>query len=325
MKALILNLTDDRIDCDKLNIREQIEDIFDDPDIIQFKTFTDDESMFNLIHNVLGNKKVGVTACNIWECKNYLYAGYFIDMTDLIDQEVVHDENEEVVLQNVMNAQKKIKMNILGSQITSQHVASNLVIIKQQLTYEINGNNIKTNTKSIGIDATKEIINVLESIFLKKGVVIKTNGALHTFDYIMNPLEHQMLTDSDYASNYVYHEYEVYNHIMMIIADVRESNNILNETATLIAGKPVNGTVFVAIYRKPEYNENPPYVNLSMERFTNIMEIRQRSASLTTNFSNATNEYVNFDKLLELEMKKHANKQILLATEIQGELLNLNK
>lgn len=323
MKALILNLTDDRIDCDRLNIREQIENIFDDPDIIQFKTFTDVDSMLNLIYSALGSKKVGVTACNIWECKNYLYAGYFIDMTELIDQEDVHNDNEEILLQNVMDAQKKIKLNMFGSQITSQHVASNLVIIKQQLTYEISNNNIKTNTKSIGIGSTREMIDIFEALFVKDGIVIKYDGSLHTFNYIMNPLEHQMLTDSNYAENYIYHEYEVYNHIMMIIVDVREVNGSLNETATLLAGKPIKGTAFVAIYRKPEYNENPPYISMSMDRLNNIMNIRQRSASLTTGFSHATNEYVNFDKLLELEMKKHADKQIQIATEIQGELLNV--
>jgi len=114
----------------------------------------------------------------------------------------------------------------------------------------------------------------------------------------------------------------VYTYVMTIIADTREVDGILNHTATLLAGKPVNGDVFVAIYRKPDFNENPPYMNLSINTITDILNIRQRSASLTTGMSTTDKEYINFKKLLELEKLKHKDVPILVATDIKGELLN---
>ena len=325
MKAIILRLTDDRIDCDKTNIREQIVDILDDPNIVQFKEFTDHDSMFNLIYTSLGKHNIGVTACNIWEDKNYLYAGYFIDMVDMVNTNVDHSDNEEIMLKNIKEAQKKINVNIFGSQLTSQHVVSNLVIIKQKLSYTITNNNIKTETTPTSINSLAEMVNIFESLFVKDGLSVKVDGSIQTYTYIMNPIEHLMLTDNDYEKNYVYHEYEVYTHIIMIVADTREVNGTLNETATLLAGKPVNGNVFIAMYRKPDYNENPPYISLNKVLLTDILSIRQKSSSLTTglNTTSTEKEYINFEKLIDLEKQKHAELPNLLATEIKGELLNI--
>jgi hypothetical protein len=313
MKAAIIYKTEESIDCDRVNIREQFEELFDDPDIFELKEYTDDESMYKLIQDVLGNTSVGVnslgvTACNIWENKDVLYAGYYIDLTELTH--------------HMSDNSKNIKLNILGSQITSQHVTGNLVIIKKKLTYLIEDNNVKTNTIMDTINQYT-LLDTLENIFIKEGIVLEVSGNMSSYKYIMNPLEHLMLTDNNYEQHYIYHEYEVYTHVMIIIVDVREINGTLNEKATLLAGHPVNGTVFVAMYRKPEYNENPPYISLSMDRLTKILTIREKSASLTTGKERADREYINFDYLLDLECHKHSQKIPLIATQINGEYLNV--
>lgn len=325
MKALIVNLTNDRIDCDKINIREQIDDIFIDPDIIQFKEFSDEQSMYNLIYNSLGHPNKGVTACNIWENSEFLYAGYFIDLVDLIDTNnmVTDNDNEETLINKIKEEQKKFKLNVFGSQITSQHVASTLVIIKNKLSYTITDNNVKTVIQPITISSAREMIDLLESIFVKDGVVIKTDGSMQSYSYIMNPLENIMLTDPNYSLNYIYHEYEVYTHIMMIFVDVRENNKVLNEIATLLAGKPVYGDVLVALYRKPEYDEHPPYSSLSINKLHSILNIRKRSPTLTTGLNRSEREYINFEKLLALENSKHIEKPIMTIEEIKGESLNI--
>jgi len=324
MKALILHLTEDSINCDKTNIREQIEDILDDPNNVEFKEFTNETSMLGMIHSTLklGTRNIGVTARNIYETKYFLYIGYFIDMSELLDYSTITDTDESVMIKNIKVQQKNLKNNAFGSQITSEHVMSDLIIVKHRLSYTITGTNIKTESTPISINSQNEMIRVFESLFVKTGVVIKTDGSINTYSYIMNPIEHLMLTDPDYSKNYVYHEYEVYTYVMTIIADTREVDGILNHTATLLAGKPVNGDVFVAIYRKPDFNENPPYMNLSINTITDILNIRQRSASLTTGMSTTDKEYINFKKLLELEKLKHKDVPILVATDIKGELLN---
>jgi hypothetical protein len=140
----------------------------------------------------------------------------------------------------------------------------------------------------------------------------------------MNPMEHLILSDPKYAENYIYHEYEIYTHIMMLIVDTREIHGKINKIGSFLAGRPVNGTVFVAIYKKPDYNENPPYIGLSVHQLINIISLRQRSAGLTTGMSVSEKEYVNFDKLIELENIKHKNMPLLTIGEIKGESLNLN-
>jgi hypothetical protein len=134
-----------------------------------------------------------------------------------------------------------------------------------------------------------------------------------------------MLSDPDYAKHYVYHEYEIYTHVLMIIADTREINTKINIIGSFLAGNPVNGTIFIAMYKKPEYNENPPYISLMIETLNNILSIRRRSTNLTTGMSRSEREYINFEKLLELENLKHIDKPLLDISQITGPLLNLNK
>lgn len=323
MKAAILYKTDDHVDCDRTNIREQIEDILDDPNNLQFKEYSDDTTMFSMIHEALGKPMVGVTACNIWENKNTIYAGYFIDITELIDHESVKDESEEKMVQNIQKFHKNIKLNMFGSQLSSQHVTGNFVIVKKKLSYVIDNNNIKTDTSHDTL-TRNELIDVFESIFVKEGIAINPDGSMKSYRYIMNPMEHLMMTDPKYAEHYIYHEYEVYTHVMMVIVDTREITGSQNKIGSFLTGKPVNGTIFVATYKKPEYDENPPYVGLSIDRLKSILALRQRSTTLTTGMARSEREYVNFEKLLELENTKHADKPLLELNEISGELLNLN-
>lgn len=312
-KVGILYKTDEHVDYNRTNIREQIEDILDDPNNLQFKEYQSEEEMFKIIHDSLGSPDVGVTACNIYETKDVLYAGYFIDYTEFIN----HDRTEEEQKEHAKNVQ----LHIFGSQLTSHHVTSNLVIVKKKLEYVVDGNNVKT--KTVPDTVTRyELTDILEKIYVKDGVVVDTDGQLSQYQYIVNPLEHLMMTDNDYEEHYVYHEYEVYNHVMMVIVDVRENNGTLNKTATLLCNKPVMGKVFVALYRKPEFNENPPYASLSIDRFNSILNIRKRSAELTTGMDNSSKEYVNFEKILQLENEKHSNIKVLQTDQIKGECLN---
>ena len=66
MKLAIIYRTDEYIDYNRPNIREQLEDIFDDESNCILDKFTTDETMYEIIHRELGNPKTVVTACNIW-------------------------------------------------------------------------------------------------------------------------------------------------------------------------------------------------------------------------------------------------------------------
>ena len=146
---------------------------------------------------------------------------------------------------------------------------------------------------------------------------------MQLYNYIVNPIEHLMLTDKNYEKNYVYHEYEVYTYVMIIIADTRQCCGKTNNTASFLAGKPVNGDVFIAFYKKPEYNENPPYVSVSTDKLNEILSIRKKSPIFTTGMNRSDREYVNFEKIVELECNKHCKHADLNITDIKGELLNI--
>lgn len=315
MKGFVIYLTEDSIETNRTNIRDQIIDIFDDPNNINMITFNDELDMYKIIQKELKGA-TGVTAYNLWEDKDHLYAGYFVDAIDLIDM----TEQDE---KKIEESRKKIKLNQFASQISNQTVASSMVIVKKRLTYQIENNNVKTISVPETINSMNELIDMIESIVIKEGVVVKTDGTLETYKYIANPLEHFMLTDSRYAEHYIYHEYEVYTHVIMIIVDVEKSNDKLNSKATLLAGNPVYGDVFVGMYKKSDYNESVPYVNLSIEVFKKILDIRSKSTDLTTNKTKSDNEYINFEKLLEIENAKHQQMINKNAEDIKGVSLNI--
>lgn len=329
MKGIVIFNNDEQINCDKTNIREQIENIFDDPNVVGFCDFTDEMSMMGAIHRVLGEPDVGITGCNIYETRDVLYAAYFIDMTERIDYSKIQsnpnlDENErnEDIVRQIKEQQKDIKINMFGSQITSQHVTSNMIIIKHKLDYEISGTNIKTVTFPSSINSMSEIMDVFENILVKTGYIIKTDGTIQPYQYIMNPIEHIIMADSKYEEHYTYHEFEIYTHITMIVVDKRMLNHDLNIIGTYLAGHPVNGDIHVAFYRKPEYDEHPPYVTIKRERLQDIIEIRKRSPSSTSGMQNTEKEYINFEKIIELEFSKHSSKPCIDVSKIQGESLN---
>ena len=186
MNAAILYKTDDHLDCDRTNIREQIEDILDDPMNFQFMEYSDDDTnMFSMIHDALGKPSVGVTACNIWENLNTIYVGYFIDIIETIDNTTIKDESEKKMVQNIQNAHKTIKLNMFGSQVSSQHVTGNLVIVKKKLSYIVDNNNIKTDTVRDTL-TRNELIDVFERIFIKDGIAINPDGSMKPYQYIMS-------------------------------------------------------------------------------------------------------------------------------------------
>ena len=308
--AIIRNIQNIFVDYNRTNIHEQIENIIDDDNNCVFDTYVDKDSLLTIIHNELDKPTTHVvSACNIFETKNYLYAGYYIDATDKFD---VEDQN----------IRSKIVLNDFATQITSHPVISNFVIIKQKLSYKVENNSVQTITDFDTIYKS-ELIDVLIKIYLKDGLVIHTNGNIDTYQYIVNPIEHLILTDPQYEKHVVLHEYEIYTHVLIIIADTRENNGTLNIKGTLLANNPVNGTIFIAMYKKPEFNEQPPYTSISKNTLESILNIRQKSANLTTNFSKSDKEYVNFEKLLELENLKHSNLPNKNVNNIIGELLNI--
>ncbi len=281
----VINCLEEYVDYNKPNIKEQLDDILDD-DNFYLSKFTTPEEMYEIIHKELGSPTIAVTACNIWESKHLLYAGYFIDLS----------EYEETTNK---------KVNMLGSQIVSHNVVGKLVVVKTKLSYEINNNNVKCVTETDNL-TRYDFIKICESIYIKNGLSVKTDGSIADYSYIVNPLEHLILTDPKYEEHYRYHEFEFYNCVIKVILDIRSSSttDVTNVPASFICGRIVKGDVFIAMYRKPEFNEHPPYISITKNILENIIKIRKLSENVGTNINKSDKEYINFEKLLELELNR---------------------
>jgi hypothetical protein len=291
MKLAILNCVDEYVDYNRPNIREQLENILDDDDNFHLDQFTTNEEMFEIIHKELGSPTVAVTACNIWESKDLIYAGYFIDSSEFDTDEKKSDK----------------KINMLASQIVSHNVTGRLAIVKTKLSYEIKDNNVKCITEPDNL-STYDLLNILENIYVKNGISLTANGNMIDYKYIVNPLEQLILTDPTYEAHYRYHEYEIYNCVIKVILDINYNNDTsTNINASWICNRIIKGDVFIAMYRKPEFNENPPYISISQETFKNIVNLRKLSSTAGTNINKSDKEYINFEKLLEIELNRLNN------------------
>lgn len=316
MKAGVLRITDEVVDCDRTDILEQVRDILDDPENLILIEIND-QNLNELIINTLMNSvprellentdnadtkyTIGASGIGLCETKNSIYVAYFISLEDLLRKERIDRDDYE-----------SSNINRFGSQITSHNVASDVVIVKQRLSYDVSNKNIAA---SMSADSVTEysLSQDLTTIFKHRALIVGANNdfesaTLVEYHYIQNPLENVILTDSDYESHYRYHEYEVYNHRITVFVDLRESHNDenLNIVASHITGHKIYGKVLISLSGKPEFNSSAPYTDLTNDRLRLIAAIRSRSTDLTAEIGPSDKEYINFDKLLEIASITHS-------------------
>lgn len=313
MKAAIIRITDLIIDCNKTNILEQIQDIVDDLDVFSFIEFKDQESLNFLILQTLMNSipredlertvidnqtestdtrlkyNVGATVANIFESQNYLYAAYYVAFEDLMK----NDSNKD-------SEQKNVKINMFGSQICSADVASDLIIVKHDLMYDVRDLNIATSMSLSNVDEYTFIRDIM-TIFNHRGLIIDPDDKKSEYFYIQNPLENIILTESDYEKFYRFHEYEVFNYQLTVFVDIRcnADNSKLNETVSRVTNSKVYGRALLSLSKRPEFRENPDFADLTDTRFDMIMYLKSRGPDTTPSISKS-DAYANFDKILEL-------------------------
>lgn len=326
MKAAIIKITDFAIDCDRSNILDQINDIVDDFDIFKWEEFQDNESLNLLVLQTLMNSipkealekteknqnselkegsrlryNVGATVVNIYESLNYLYAAFYVSLEDILQKDTIDEEDY-----------KNAKINHFGSQICSANVASDLVIVRYDLMYEVQDLNIATNMNLTNL-IQYTMIHDLVTIFQHRGLIVEPNGDTTEYYYIQNPLENVILTDSDYEKHYRFHDYEVFNHQLSVFVDIRcnSENSILNDTVSRITNSKVYGRALLSLSKRPEFTENPDFVDLTDERFESIAYLRSRSPDTTMAISKSDKTYVNLDKIFEVAKNRYSNMVVI--------------
>jgi len=186
----IIKLNDISINLTKTNIKEQIENIIeDDFDIHTVKT---PQEVYEYIYPLLSpNKDKEILQYNFYENKDFFYSGFFVESNNT--------------------------KNIFGSEIMSKNVTSNLYIVKHKLKYESNISFEYTNFEFF------EIIDILTSMYFHQGIKILEDGSLIPYNYTQNPLIH-----FENIQDYIFHEFEVYTKVMMVIVNTKSQN--INKT-----------------------------------------------------------------------------------------------
>lgn len=295
MNIIVIDKIDIYIDYYKIDIKEQIEEIILNQDICHTikidNTDNNDnnENLLKFIYNILDNPTIGVSMYNIYESKNYLYVGYYIDYYHYKDHSKIED------------SELKIELNEFASQITSHQVISKFIIIKNEIKYNTTKEGkIKITTYPINLSLF-ELKGIIEKIYIKTGITVD-DDKINIFEYVSNPIEHIMLTEKDYEKNYIYYEYEIFIYMIKIFIDKRNEKSKINKKASLLCNEDIKGRAYFALYAKPTYNECPPYIYLNEWRFNKILDICNKSRSLFK-MDIVQNEYYNFDKILELNSK----------------------
>lgn len=299
----VIRKTDDCVDYKMTNIRGQIEDILDDPNIYQELKLKSDTNQ-NMERNLLdfiskeimeksGKGKITLSSYKIIENKNNILVGYFIDK-----HEELYGKSEKEIEEIKNNFDKK-DLNSFGSQLTSTNTVSDLYLVKYSLKYTIDKKNIKTE-KIMQSLQRHDLENSLFKVFVKTGYILNCDNTLSTYDYIEHPIEHLIITDKEWQKNYRIHEYEVYNRVIILIVDIREKNT-LNLNASCLSGIKTCGTAFVGMFEKSIDDENT-YVDTSKDIMERLIKIRGANKTRTENFSIVDNdEYINFENLVEQE------------------------
>jgi hypothetical protein len=329
MKVAIIKITDMSIDCDRVDISDQLEEILEDQDIFVFENISDTDSLNELLMSTLMNSvpkdkiishkktdsdnKYSITCStsSFYESKDFLYTINYVSLEDIMKAESI--TKDEFV-------KSGLKTNIFASQLASTIVVSDAVIIRWKLSYDIKDSNVSTKT-DIGDVSEYLLMSDLIPVFKHKGLIITADKDMKYFEYIQQPLENIIMTDSDYEKHYRYYEYEVFNHILMVSVDIRPDihNSKYNSVISQLTGSTVYGDVLVSISKRPVFNELPSYIDLSTDLFNNIYFLMARSHELVKPIATSDTTYFNFFKLLELSKNKYSK---LPLSQISAEILN---
>ena len=348
MKAVIIKLNNTHIDCVRTDVLEQIQDILEDQDICVMRDITDHDSYNALVMDTLlksvplelvesqtelqiesqqesqaepnsadqnpSRMKYNITStmAYVYEERDYAYLCSFVSLEDLLHKDTITEEEYKAY-------SKTHSMNIFASQLTSSNVASDAIIVKLKIDYTIVKYNIASKMDYSSI-VEYQFARDLESVFKHRGIILSASGDKTGYFYIQQPLENVIMTDADYSKHYRYYEYEVFNHIVVMYIDIRETGtDRINKIASELAGSTVYGDVLISLTKKPMFDEQPSFVSLSDKTFSMIHFLMGRSHDILKLPGSAT-EYINFYKLLELSQQRYAD---LPVRQISSESLNV--
>jgi hypothetical protein len=263
----VVSVTSSYISVDRGNekIKEEIEEIVEDDEIIKFhKMNIANEEFIKVINDNIGSE---VDAIKIFVGNNF-YQAIFVCLS---------------------NVQKHIspKINMLGSQITNGILTESPVMI---FKYKV-----LSDTKIEFDNLTHtDVISILEDKFFHYGVVLRDNNAVETYMYQQNMLDNVMYK---YGIQYVEDNYQTDDIELgdMVFKIGYNKNSLhINEKLSKIVGKNVNGDVFCSLCYKQDHMKESTFISINKEQCLKILEIISSSKFDSSNYyTNMTPENSN--------------------------------
>lgn len=229
-------------------IKEDIEDMIDDEDYVEFYTMNNHTDLLQCISDHVTPSSNLVTGTKTY-ISGKLYQSIFDALPNTVDQ-------------------SNAKINKLGSQFTDGILTENPVMIIK--------NNIISDTEVELISISKhEVITLLKDKFIKNGIVYKPNGECDVYSYTQNHLDNLMYKfGQDYVlNNFQYDEMEIGDMVFIIASNKTETTE--NSVMSKIVGKPVKGDVFCSLYTKSDHIKDSTYISLDKNTFNKIIYLLQ--------------------------------------------------
>ena len=289
----LLKKCDIVIDHNRDNVLEQIEELFEDDEYCDQIQFGDCKDMFKRITDLLNDSQTNcvLAGINLSETKDNLYVIHYIDTNQNTGNET--DEHECIEKKNI---------NLLASQMAEEPVYGCAVICRMKIVYDLNGNNVATHVEPDTM-LMRDFIESVGEKFIKRGVVMNIDGSMDSYKFVSTPMDPIIAQVADYDKFFRYHEYEFINMVLQVIVDTREerSEKNINNNASFICNQLVYGRSWISMYRKPYFNEHPPYITIDRNVLERIIRVRNQSPTIGTNVTVSPEHYINFYMMLDLE------------------------
>ncbi len=226
------------------------------------------------------------------------------DHEELIHTTIISESSKYIyyMIHTIDDKGDKQYLNKIAMYLTNNvyRITGNIGIIKEEI--HING---FTELSKISFN---NILDIFSDRFVHKCIIIN-NNQVDEIKYIFNPID---WINANEASNYKFIEYELFDKIMMMFIELNPINDVINEKASILYGKKVNGKAIFALRSKPNDIKHTEfaYENLSVdmiEKLLSILSVDHGEFKESDEEKNIMKVY-NFHTVLEKRYSKYINK-----------------
>lgn len=211
---------------------------------------------------------------------------YILNITDLL-----YDKKN--VLQSIYKSSIDTNCddyNVLGSQLTRSNIVSGQILLIKR--------NIEDKSSPYVNFTFEDLHKIIQNTFVHNAIVIHANGSIEEFPFINEVLESKC--DKHTFESIRYHEYKFLDFCMTFYCDIsaEQTESNLNVIASTIYRQRIYGRVFISL--TDNNNENPQYLNLSIETINQIYHLHAIEEELDHTIYSKEFDLNNIDKFPQI-------------------------